>query len=97
MKKKIQIITQYVYLFTYYNKIIQVYVGNLNCLIDEDELTNFFKKHYLSILSSKIIRDSTNGKSKGFGFVNLSDYHEYTKILKFNKNIIFHGQVLTIK
>lgn len=60
-------------------------------------MTNFFKKHYLSILSSKIIRDSTNGKSKGFGFVNLSDYYEYTKLLKFNKNIIFHGQVLTIK
>ena len=69
----------------------------MDCLIDENELTNFFKKDFLSILSSRIIRDSISGKSKGFGFVNLSDYHEYIRLLKSNKPIIFHGQVLIIK
>ena len=66
-------------------------------MIDENELTNFFQKEFLSVLSSKIIRDSTSGKSKGFGFVNLSDYNEYMKLLKYNKPIIIRGQILTIK
>ena len=69
----------------------------MNCLIDENELTSFFQKKFLSVLSSKIIRDSTNGKSKGFGFVNLSDYSEYMKLLKYYKPIIIRGQILTIK
>ena len=69
----------------------------MNCLIDENELTSFFQKEFLSVLSSKIIRDSTNGKSKGFGFVNLSDYSEYMKLLKYYKPIIIRGQILTIK
>jgi len=66
-------------------------------MIDENELTNFFQKEFISVLSSKIIRDSTSGKSKGFGFVNLSDYNEYMKLLKYNKPIIIRGQILTIK
>ncbi len=69
----------------------------MNCLIDENELTSFFQKEFLSVLSSKIIRDSTSGKSKGFGFVNLSDYSEYMKLLKYYKPIIIRGQILTIK
>ena len=66
-------------------------------MINENELTNFFQKEFLSVLSSKIIGDSTSGKSKGFGFVNLSDYNEYMKLLKYNKPIIIRGQILTIK
>ena len=66
-------------------------------MINENELTNFFQKEFLSVLSSKIIGDSTSGKSKGFGFVNLSDYNEYMKLLKYNKPIIIRSQILTIK
>ena len=74
-----------------------VYVGNLNLSIDELELTNYFKKKYLSVLSSRIIKDSSNGKSKGFGFVNLSDYNEYMQLLKLDTPIILGGKMLTIK
>ena len=65
--------------------------------IDETQLTNFLKKKYISVLSSKIIKDSFNGKSKGFGFVNLSDYNEYMKLLKLDTPIILGGKMLTIK
>ena len=68
----------------------------MNNIIEEKELTNFFKKDFLSISSSKIIRDSS-GKSKGFGFVYLSDFNEYTKLLNLNEPIIFHEQALIIK
>ena len=65
--------------------------------IDETQLTNFLKKKYISVLSSKIIKDSSNGKSKGFGFVNLSDYNEYMQLLKLDTPIILGGKMLTIK
>ena len=65
--------------------------------IDETQLINFLKKKYISVLSSKIIKDSFNGKSKGFGFVNLSDYNEYMQLLKLDTPIILGGKMLTIK
>ena len=74
-----------------------IYVGNLDISIDELELTNFFKKKYLSILSSRIIKDSSNGKSKGFGFINLSDYNEYMQLLKLETSLILGGKMLNIK
>ena len=65
--------------------------------IEEDELTKFFKNKYSSILSSRIIKDSFSKKSKGFGFVNLSDYNEYIQLLNLNKPILFKGKILVIK
>lgn len=64
---------------------------------DENELTEFFKKEFLSVLSSRIIKDSFNGKSKGFGFVNLTNYDEYIQLLNLNRPIILKGKILTIK
>ena len=52
---------------------------------------------YPSVLSSRIIKDSSSGKSKGFGFVNLSDYNEYMQLLKLDTPIILGGKMLTIK
>ena len=64
---------------------------------DENELTEFFKKEFLSVLSSRIIKDSFNGKSKGFGFVNLTNYDEYIQLLNLNRPITLKGKILTIK
>ena len=65
--------------------------------IDENEFTNFFKKEYSSVLSGRIIKDQNTGKSKGFGFLNLSDYNEYIILLNSYKPLIFNGKTLTIK
>ena len=80
------------------NIIIQVYVGNLDDSIDETELIRFFKNQkFHSIISSKIVKDSFNGKSKGFGFLNLSNYKEYQYLLNLNKLIYLKGKTLMIK
>ena len=80
------------------NIIIQVYVGNLDDSIDETELIRFFKnQEFHSIISGKVIKDSFNGKSKGFGFLHLSNYKEYQNILNLNKLIILKGKILMIK
>jgi RNA recognition motif-containing protein len=46
---------------------------------------------YKSIISVKIIFDNVTGKSKGFGFVEFSNYKEFNKALN-NKNPVFLGK-----
>ena len=41
--------------------------------------------------------DSYNNISKGFGFVDLSDYEEYNSILKNKEKIILKNKTLIIK
>lgn len=77
------------------NTIYTAYVGNLDNSTEEEELTTFFKNEFSSVKSSKIIRDS-NGKSKGFGFINLQDFNEYMGLLKLDRPLIFKGQILII-
>ena len=69
----------------------------MGSLTNENELADIFKKDFASVLSSRIIRDSFTGKSKGFGFLNLTDYNEYMKLLNLKRPIIHKGNILTIK
>jgi len=72
-------------------------VGNLDDDVDEKELITFFKNYINSIRSARVIFDSATGKSRGYGFINLTDYFEYFQLLKSNKNFILHDKVLIIK
>ncbi len=49
-----------------------IYVGNLPYPITEDELRNIFGS-YGEVRSAKIVIDRGNGRSKGFGFVEMPD------------------------
>lgn len=51
---------------------MNIYVGNLNFNIGEDELKELFEK-YGEVTSVKIITDKYSGRSKGFGFVEMAD------------------------
>lgn len=50
----------------------KLYVGNLSYSTTEDDLKSLFES-YAPIESVRIITDKFSGKSKGFGFVELSD------------------------
>ena len=65
--------------------------------VEEEELYNFLKKKYKSLESCKIIYDSYNNISKGFGFADFSDTKEYNLILKNNEKLIFKDNELIIK
>ncbi len=54
---------------------MNIYVGNLSYDIKEDELKELFGE-FGAVESSKIISDRFSGKSKGFGFVEMSDESE---------------------
>ncbi|HEY2727469.1 MAG TPA: RNA-binding protein [Parafilimonas sp.] len=52
---------------------MNIYVGNLNWSLTSDDLYNMFTP-YGEVVSAKIITDKfNNNRSKGFGFVEMSD------------------------
>jgi RNA recognition motif-containing protein len=54
---------------------MNIYVGNLHFNVNEDELRKAFEE-YGEVASVKIITDKYSGRSKGFGFVEMSNDKE---------------------
>lgn len=54
---------------------MNVYVGNLSYDMTEDDLKNAFGE-YGEVTSAKIIADRDSGRSKGFGFVEMTNADE---------------------
>jgi RNA recognition motif-containing protein len=51
---------------------MNIYVGNLNYNLSEDELEKVFST-YGEVASVKIIRDKYTDQSKGFGFIEMAN------------------------
>lgn len=60
---------------------MNIYVGNLDFKVNEDDLGAVFEK-YGTVSSTRIITDKYNGRSKGFGFVTMDDQEEAEKAIK---------------
>ena len=54
---------------------MNVYVGNLSYDLSEEDLKNAFGE-YGEVTSAKIISDRYSGRSKGFGFIEMSSDDE---------------------
>ena len=50
----------------------RLYVGNLSYSVDNAQLEEMFSK-YGQVRSAEVIQDRDTGRSKGFGFVEMSD------------------------
>jgi RNA recognition motif-containing protein len=59
---------------------MNIYAGNLNYGITEEELEEVFAK-YGEVTSVKIIRDKYTDQSKGFGFIEMADDAEAQKAI----------------
>jgi RNA recognition motif-containing protein len=51
---------------------MNIYVGNLSWNMSDEDLVNLFSP-YGEVTSGKILKDKMNGRSKGFGFVEMED------------------------
>ena len=51
---------------------MNIYVSNLSFNVQDEDLREFFAP-YGEVTSAKIINDRESGKSRGFGFVEMSD------------------------
>ena len=60
---------------------MNIFVGNLNYSITEDDLKEIFEE-YGELSSVKLITDKFTGRSKGFGFVEMSDDEEAKKAIE---------------
>ena len=59
----------------------QIYVGNLAFGMREDTLKELFEK-YGEVASVNIIKDKITGRSKGFGFVEMTEDKDGEKAIK---------------
>ena len=51
---------------------MNIYVGNISLGLTDQDLENVFAEHG-TVTSAKIITDRATGRSRGFGFVEMSD------------------------
>ena len=51
---------------------MNIYVGNLSWSMTDEDLSSLFSE-YGTVSSAKILKDKMNGRSKGFGFVEMDD------------------------
>lgn len=59
---------------------MNIYVGNLDFKVDENDLKGIFEE-YGSVSEAKIIIDKYSGRSKGFGFVTMNDSAEANRAI----------------
>lgn len=75
---------------------MNIYVGNLNYRIKEQDLQHALEE-YGTVSSVKIIKDRETGKSKGFGFVEMPNEEEALKVINELNGAEFEGRQIVIK
>jgi RNA recognition motif-containing protein len=65
---------------------MNIYVGNLDFKVNENDLEELFSSHG-NVASANVITDKYSGRSRGFGFVTMDDEEEAKKAIE-----ELHGQ-----
>jgi RNA recognition motif-containing protein len=73
----------------------KLYVGNLPFTTDEQSLADTFAE-FGTVESAKIITDRDTGRSKGFGFVEMSSDNEAQEAISKLNGADFGGRALTV-
>lgn len=74
---------------------INIYVGNLSYRMDDRDLEAVFAK-YGEVKSAKIITDRETGRSKGFGFVEMSAKEAGTEAIEALNGNEYEGRTLRV-
>ncbi len=74
---------------------MNIYVGNLDYNINEDELQSIFEEFGI-VKSAKIITDKYSGRSKGFGFIEMENDDEGRKAIDGLNNTTFKSREITV-
>jgi RNA recognition motif-containing protein len=74
---------------------MNIYVGNLNFNLSEDELKEIFEE-YGEVASAKVITDKYSGRSKGFGFVEMPNDAEGEAAIKNLNGVDMKGRNMTV-
>ncbi|MGD2125617.1 MAG: RNA-binding protein [Desulfobacteraceae bacterium] len=74
---------------------MNIYVGNLSYDVTEDELEQAFAA-FGKVDSTKIIKDMYSGRSRGFGFVEMSGTDEGHSAIKNLNGTMLKGRTLKV-
>ncbi len=74
---------------------MNIYVGNLNYRVDENDLQDIFED-YGAVNDVKISMDKFNGRSKGFGFVTMENSEEANKAIKELNGATFENRQMVV-
>jgi len=73
----------------------KLYVGNLSYSVTEESLQDYFKAAG-NVESARLITDRASGRSKGFGFVEMSSDEEAQKAIEMFHQQSWEGRPLTV-
>ena len=73
----------------------KLYVGNLSYNVNDDSLKDYFAQAG-TVQSAMIITDKMSGRSKGFGFVEMSSEEEAKSAIDMFNGKEFEGRTLTV-
>jgi RNA recognition motif-containing protein len=72
-----------------------IYVGNLVWDATHDDLLNLFQE-YGQVVRTQVISDRETGRSRGFGFVEMSNDAEAQKAIEALNGTDYNGRPLTV-
>lgn len=74
---------------------MNIYVGNLNFKVDENDLEEIFTD-FGKVETSKVITDRYTGKSKGFGFVTMENQVEAQNAIEELNGSTYEDRVMVV-
>jgi len=75
---------------------MNIFVGSLPYKVDEQELKQIFEQ-FGEVTSAKLIMDRETGRSKGFGFVEMSDDEDGRKAIDDLNGSEMYGRAIAVK
>ena len=75
---------------------MNIYVGNLNYRIRENDLRNVMEQ-FGTVDSVKVVKDRETGRSKGFAFVEMQDDDEAKSAIEELNEKEFEGRKMVVK
>ena len=73
----------------------KLYVGNLNYRTESESLRSLFSQ-FGEVLSATILSDRDSGRSRGFGFVEMSDQNTASAAIQGLNGTEFEGRMLKV-
>jgi RNA recognition motif-containing protein len=74
---------------------MNIYVSNLSFNVQDDDLKGFFES-YGEVVSAKVIMDKMTNRSRGFGFVEMSDDAAAKKAIAELNGGIVEGRAINV-
>ncbi len=73
----------------------KLFVGNLPYTVTSEQLSEIFGE-YAEVTSANVITDRMNGRSKGFGFVELAESADLNAVIEATNGKEIEGRAITV-